>query len=213
MPTTERKTILVDSLVISISLMVFSWFIQYELPLKLISFVALLVAAFVISKYLVKKQSLRMIMGDRNSAAKFSGMLIIGFASGSALAVAYRYYHDWSFWPERIHYFALVAALIGCGEELLYRGFLQGLLNEINGLFAVVMATLSHTGYKVFLFMAPVIAGKADIGFIFAWTFGVGLVFGLARHFTRSIWIPLAAHVVFDFVSYASFAQSPWWVW
>ena len=41
----------------------------------------------------------------------------------------------------------------------------------------------------------------------------IGLVFGIIRHVTKSIWIPLAAHAAFDIVAYAEFARSPWWVW
>ncbi len=209
----KKMIILAEAVICSLSLMIFSYFIQYDFPQKSIALLALLVAAYLISKSIKSVNDLKNIFGENRSKIKVLLLIVAGILVGIALALPYRNYHDWPVIPESFRVFTLVAASIGCMEELVYRGFLQEFTKNINSTFSVLFSTLSHTGYKCFLFLAPVVAEHTDIRFLFFWTFGVGLFFGITRHFTKSIWLPLAAHIIFDALSYAEFIHSPWWVW
>jgi len=209
----KKKSILTEAVVCSLCLMVFSFFIQYDFPARIVAFVALLGAAFIISNHVRSFSDLQKIFGVETSTVKFLFLTIAGILIGFALAVPYRNYHHWGSFPVSFRYFTIIAALIGYTEELVFRGFLQEFVKEINGWFSILFSTISHTGYKFFLFLAPVIIENVDLRILFFWTFGVGLFFGIVRHYSKSIWLPLAAHMMFDIISYAEFVQSPWWVW
>ncbi len=212
MENRKKMIVLAEAVVCSICLMIFSYFIQFDFPVKIIAFVALIAATYFISKNIKSVDDLKNIFGERSSARKIMVLIIIGFLFGIILSIPYRDYHDWDLLPKSIHLFTIVAALIGCMEELVYRGFLQEYVNKINGWFSILFSTISHTGYKCFLFLSPGIAENTPVGFLFFWTFGVGLVFGVSRYFTKSIWIALTAHIIFDVISYAEFTHAPWWV-
>ena len=209
----KKIIVLTEAVVCSLCLMVFSFFIQYNFPEQIIAFAALLVAAFFISKNIKTANDVKRIFGGKTSNRKLFLLLLFGTLTGIMLAIPYRIYHHWGFFPKSFQYFTIIAATIGCTEELVYRGFLQEFVKEINGTFSILFSTISHTGYKFFLFLAPVIAENIDYKILFFWTFGIGLLFGTTRHYTKSIWFPLVAHVIFDVLSYAEFIRSPWWVW
>ncbi len=210
----QRKfNVLAEAVVCSLCLMIFSFFIQYDFPNRIIAFLALLVAAFIISKNIKSVNDLKKIFGEKITIRKLVLLLILGIIFGFVLAIPYRNYHHWSLLPKSFSYFTIVAALIGCMEELVFRGFLQEFVKEINGWLSILFSTISHTGYKFFLFLAPVITENTDLQILFFWTLGVGFLFGVTRHYAKSIWLPLAVHVVFDVLSYAEYVHSPWWVW
>jgi membrane protease YdiL (CAAX protease family) len=128
-------------------------------------------------------------------------------------AVIYRWHLDISLFPKSLHLFVIVAALIGCVEELVFRGFIQEYVRSINGPFSVLFSTLSHTGYKCCLFLSPLITANIDVGFLALWTFIAGLLFGTIRHLSKSLLPSLTAHILFDILVYAEFISAPWWVW
>ena len=136
-----------------------------------------------------------------------------GITLGVVLAVCYRLYLDISLFPKSFHLFVIVAAIIGCMEELVFRGFLQEYVKSINGPFSILFSTLSHTGYKCCLFLSPVIMADIDIGKLAIYTLIAGLLFGTMRHLSKSILPSLFAHVLFDILVYAEFVTAPWWVW
>jgi membrane protease YdiL (CAAX protease family) len=208
----EKRLNLSEAVLCSLGLMVFSFFIHYNFPVKLISFAALLISAMIISRNLRSFSDLKKITGEN-----ISGSLIIytiaGFSAGLGLAVIYRRHLEVSLIPESVHLFFIVAALIGAIEEVVFRGFLQAHVKSINGPFSVLFSTLAHTGYKCCLFLSPVIISDIDVGFLALWTFCAGLFFGTIRHLSNSIMPPLAAHVFFDILVYAEFTNAPWWVW
>ena len=129
------------------------------------------------------------------------------------LAVFYRWHLGISLFPGSLHFFVLVAALIGILEELVFRGFIQEYTKSLNAPFSIFFSTFSHTGYKCCLFLSPVATGNIDIGFLALWTFIAGLLFGTLKHFSKNIIPPLIAHALFDILVYAEFISAPWWVW
>lgn len=103
--------------------------------------------------------------------------------------------------PEpRLWQLALVAAAAGLGEELLFRGLLQAGLAELLGttdLFGLA------TGPWIALVIASLVFG------VFHWldtTYALlaalaGLYFGLLLMATGSLWPPIVAHALYDFVA------------
>lgn len=205
--------LLSETILLSLVLMLFSYFIHYNFPVRLISFAAILAAAFIIGKNIKSPADLKKITGGIPSARESLLFYLTGLAGGILLAVLYRWYLDISLFPKYIFGFAFIAALIGSMEELVFRGYIQESARSVNGLLSIMLSTVSHTGYKCLLFMSPVIASDTNIGFLAFWTFIAGLCYGTIRHFTKSIWPSLIAHALFDILVYAEYINPPWWVW
>lgn len=210
----KRKTVqLYDALGITFALMAFAWFIPYSFPWQVIAFAALIAAAFLMGRNIKTLSAVKKIIGPDISSIRAAGFAVFGTAGGLVLALFYRNYLDIRLFPDSFQSFALIAVLVGGMEELVYRGLIQNLVKPATGVFSILFSSLSHTGYKCFLFLSPVITETVDLSFLFCWTFGIGLVFGTFRHFSKSIWIPLSAHMTFDIMVYGELAQAPWWVW
>ena len=209
----DRLKILTAAILCSLGLMAFSFFIQYRFPVRLLSFTGLLMAAIIISRNLRSGADLRKITG-MNIFNRITFLYTIsGIAAGVAVAFFYRWYLDIRLFPKSFQVFAIVAALVGSTEELVFRGFLQESVKNINGPFSILFSTVSHTGYKCCLFLSPVITADINIGYLALWTFGAGIFFGTIRHQSKSLLPSLSAHALFDILVYAEFNNAPWWVW
>jgi membrane protease YdiL (CAAX protease family) len=209
----KKLTILSEATLCSLGLMTFSFFIHHKFPVRLLSFAALIISSFIISRNLRSLSDLKKTIGE-NITFKITFLYTIsGIVLGIALAVCYRRHLDISLFPGSVHLFVITAALIGCMEELVFRGFIQGSIKDLNGPFSVLFSTLSHTGYKCCLFLSPAITGNIDVGFLAFWTFIAGILFGTLRHFSKSLLPSLSAHALFDILVYADFISAPWWVW
>jgi len=206
-------TYLSEAILCSLGLMVFSYFIHHEYPLRLISFAGLLLASYFIGKNLRSYDELKKITGDFPSFKTGFLWFLIGITGGILFAALYRWHLDLTIVPKSIYVFALVAALIGSLEELVFRGFIQEHVRRVNAPLSILFSTISHTGYKCCLFLSPVITVNTDIGFLAFWTFFASIIFGTIRHFSRSIIPSLVAHAIFDILVYAEFVNAPWWVW
>jgi membrane protease YdiL (CAAX protease family) len=208
-----KLTLLSEAILCSLGLMAFSFFIHYKFPFFLLSLAALMVSAFIISRYLRSFSDLRKIINE-NASFKISLLYIFsGITAGTLIAAMYRWHLDISLFPKSIHYFAIAAALIGGVEELVFRGFIQEYVKNINGPFSILFSTISHTGYKCCLFLSPMVIGHIDVGFLALVTFLAGLIFGTIRYLSKSLLTALAAHIIFDILVYAEFVSAPWWVW
>jgi len=179
----------------------------------MLSFAALLLPAYFFSRNLRSLSDLRKITWESAPLKITLLYCIAGLLAGMMLAIFYRWKLQISIFPKSIHYFVIIAALIGGLEELVFRGFIQEYVKSINGPFSIAFSTISHTGYKCCLFLSPMIVADIDIGFLALWTFIAGILFGTIKHFSKSILPPLVAHAVFDILVYAEFVRAPWWVW
>jgi membrane protease YdiL (CAAX protease family) len=197
----------------SLGLMIFSYFIHSQFPFILVSYGALVIVAFLMAKQLKSMADLKKITGEFSFSPMSLLFISTGMVIGIGMAVMYRWHLDASLFPGPLLPFALVAALIGSMEELVFRGFIQEQVRNVNGLFSILFSAFSHTGYKCCLFMAPVIASGLDIGFLAVWTFGAGVLSGTLRHFSKSVWPSVIAHALFDILVYGEFSHPPWWVW
>ena len=213
MPAGKKLTVLFEAILCSLGLLVFAFFIHFEFPVRLFSFSGLLISAYFISRNLRSLSDLKKITGEKISFKIAFLYSISGIALGIVLAVCYREHLDISIFPETVHIFVITAALIGCMEELVFRGFLQVSVQEINGPVSILFSTLSHTGYKCCLFLSPAVSGNIDVSFLAFWTFIAGILFGTLRHFSKSILPSLSAHALFDILVYAELTGAPWWVW
>lgn len=209
----KHRRLLVQAGLSSLACMVFAWFIQDGFPVRWVALGALLVPAFIFSRNLRSPGDLKKITGEAVHARKTWLYLLVGSVMGVLFALLYRWHLDISLLPRSFFLFPLVAALIGSTEELVYRGFIQEYVRPANGLLSVVFSSLAHTGYKCCLFLSPAVISTVDVWFLAFWTFVVGILFSLLRHFSRSVWPSVAAHALFDIIVYAEYAQAPWWVW
>ncbi len=212
MNISKKSAFHLEAILCSFGLMIFSFFISFGLPLRLIAFTALLIPAYIFGKNLKSFPFIGEITGEFRSLKNTLVYIIIGLLLGSIIAIFYRWYLGISLFPTIIHGFVFIAALIGATEELVFRGFIQEYVRKTNGPYSVLFSTVSHTGYKCCLFLAPVITPEIDIGFLALWTFIAGLIFGSIRFVTKSIVPTLVGHAIFDILVYAEFVKAPWWV-
>jgi len=115
--------------------------------------------------------------------------------------------------PTKIGGFVIVAVLIGFVEEVVFRGFVQGSAQQWNQKGAIVLASVSHAGYKALLFVFPLQHLNNSVLELFGYTFLAGLILGYSRHITGSLWPAIFAHCCFDFWLYMEQSSAPWWVW
>jgi membrane protease YdiL (CAAX protease family) len=209
----KKYTRLSEGIICSLGLFVFSYFIRYELPHRLLSFAALTIPAYIIGKNLKSFSALIRITGESGFQKRIFLYCIAGIFFGTLLAILYRWDLEISIIPKSMHYFVLVAALIGATEEFVFRGFIQQHVSVLNAPFSILFGTLSHTGYKCCLFLSPTVSPEIDIGFLALCTFLAGILFGTIRHFSKSILPSLIAHALFDIIVYAEYIRAPWWVW
>ncbi|MCF1751049.1 CPBP family intramembrane glutamic endopeptidase [Mariniradius sediminis] len=115
--------------------------------------------------------------------------------------------------PVQIGQFVYVAVLIGIIEEIVFRGYVQGATAALNSKFAVTFAALGHSGYKAFLFVNQEQSIDISLTLLFGVTFAVGILLGLSRYLSGSLWPAVIAHAFFDFWLYGDLDIAPWWVW
>jgi membrane protease YdiL (CAAX protease family) len=212
MALNQKYILVLEATLCSFALIVFSFFIHSEFPIRLIAIGALLVPAWIFSR---KMNYASGLIKNALLSVSFNNALysIAGILLGLLLAVLYRWYLGIKLFPDALHLFVIVAALIGCTEEIVFRGFLQDHVKSINPSFSIIFSTISHTAYKCCLFLSPFVAVGIHIGFLAFWTFIGGILIGTLKHISKSILPPIIAHALFDIMVYAGFVNPPWWVW
>jgi membrane protease YdiL (CAAX protease family) len=214
MITIKSKNIfLTEAIICSASLIVFSYFIHFELPVRLISLIALIIPAWIFTRNLQSFSDLSKIVSGPSSRKLTVIYLISGTLLGFLLAMMYRWHLEISLIPKSLAIFALVAALIGSMEELVFRGVIQDYVKKTSVPFSIIFSSLSHTAYKVCIFLVPVAAADFNIGFLAFWTFIVGIISGTIRQLSNSLIPSLIAHALFDIMVYGEYVNAPWWVW
>jgi membrane protease YdiL (CAAX protease family) len=205
----KKYRIFTEASLCSLALMVFAFYIHSGFPLSLVSLSALVLASYLLSRQL---RIFPDLWGKTTVNVSFL-FCLLGIVSGILISLLYRWHLDISLFPGSIHLFVIIAAVIGAFEELVFRGFLQEQVKSINAPFSVLFSTISHTGYKCCLFLAPAAAATIDILSLALWTFLFGLLFGTIRHLSKSILPSLIAHAIFDIMVYAEYVKAPWWIW
>jgi membrane protease YdiL (CAAX protease family) len=171
----------------------------------------LVVAGWILARWGVAVPEAPALFGLRLRCGRFLPKLLLSLAVGAVLAIAFHAYRGWDWLPRGLTWFAVIAALIGAAEELIYRGYVYGRMRAWGALCAVATAAAGHTLYKCALFALA--SSLAELLFLAGATFLAGLLFGLMRERLGSTVFPLAAHAAFDVLVYGAWAGAPWWVW
>lgn len=104
----------------------------------------------------------------------------------------------------KVAYLSFIVAWSGLGEELYFRGYVQGTLRERKGArYAIVTATLlfavrHYMQMGLLLPKYPLFSATAWM----AMAIPVGLVLGLFYEKTKSLWIPVVIHYLFNIVPF-----------
>lgn len=207
---TATKRLLADALLCSIALALFAFFINYSFPLKAVALMAITAAAFLVSRDLKHFTapsfkyffSWQMIM-----------YCVIGLQMGLVGAMYYRGSFGMPVLPATIKSFAFVAVCIGITEELVFRGYIQGMVSKVHPGFAIVFAAFAHATYKACLFISPAANYHYSVTLFYTWSLGAFILMGTLRYYSKSIVPAIIVHALFDLLVYAENINAPWWVW
>jgi membrane protease YdiL (CAAX protease family) len=223
-----RAQLLLEALLASAGMVLFGLFVHSRWPWGLVSGLGLAAAALAVLLSLRSEETFAPVLGLAPFGPRAALMSPLGVGLGIGLGLLFR-------WQYGLHFsgawgtFAPIAVAIGAIEELFYRGYLQGRLNQINGVAAVFGAAAAHAAYKTALFLLPALSvssrlatsllGRAtatvpvNLAAVGLCTFLGGLLFGALRQAGRNAAPPLAAHAAFDIAVYGELTNAPWWVW
>jgi len=202
-----------EALAVGAGLAVFALFVHSRGAALGVALAGMAAAAAILAVAVARAPSPTALFGFAPADRRTALYAPVGAAVGVGAAVAYRAHCGWSLVPETFASFALVAALVGGAEEIVYRGYVQGRVRRLGIVGAVILAAALHTAYKSALFAIPPDGAATDVAFVATWTLLGGLVFGALRALCGNVWPALAAHVAFDLAAYAEQASPPWWVW
>lgn len=214
-PTLKRKQIV--ELLGSVSLVVagiliFALFTHDPGPRRIIALGGLLISASIMG-FTLRQDSLQQVFGIGKPNLKISFYTLAGLLLGGALGMFTRQHFKLSLLPSALTLIAVIAPLTGAMEELIFRGYIQGKLNPVNRIFALIYAAFAHTAYKLLVIYSLGRPHEFDFLFLAQWTLLGGLAFGGLRLLSKSILPPLFAHVVFDILLYGGLLLVPFWVW
>jgi membrane protease YdiL (CAAX protease family) len=205
MGTTYRP--MVNAVLGCMLLVLFSYFIHDVLPLRVLAFAALGAMALLIG---MDRGEDRFLGKMKNRRSLALGVMVA--IAGSLLAVYYlRDEAHIPMIPKNFGWFAILAAIIGSTEELVFRGWMQ---SQFSGRFAwmgILFVAFAHAAYKSALFLSPEIMYDLNTLGLFRMTFLAGIFLGGLRYYTGSVWPALLAHGIFDLLVYADSEQT-WWV-
>lgn len=193
-------------------ILVFALFIHHPLPAKLFALAGLLISALAIT-FTSRQDSLWKLLGMDELTLRIILFTGVGLLLGSAFGIFTRKHFNLSLFPVSLSLVAVLAPLTGAMEELVFRGYIQGKLNRLNPIFALIYAAIAHTVYKLLVIYSLGRPQEFDFLFLAQWTLLGGLAFGLLRYFSRSIYPPLMAHAIFDVLVYGGSVVLPFWVW
>jgi membrane protease YdiL (CAAX protease family) len=174
----------------------------------------LVVAAATMGLSLRRAPDPRALLGLVRRPERAARAFGVALALGITLGIVDRYRLGMNLLPAGgLEPFALVACLIGATEELVYRGWLQGMASPFGATAAVLIAAFAHAAYKTALFVWPTDALPPHLLELAFLTFAGGILFGALRQWTKSVVPSMVAHVALDLMVYGAVAYAPWWVW
>lgn len=182
------------------------------LPVPLAA-ISLCAAGILIWRYLLTPDGLVLAIGQFRDQRRAVFWSVASAVPGVLLAVYWRWAGGMPLLPSHGSAFVATAALIGIGEEIVFRGFVQGGLFPSRPLVAVIAAAILHASYKTALFLSPAAGEQVSTSMIFTVTILGGCFFGSLRVESGSVWPCVVVHAVFDVIAYADRTVPPSWVW
>lgn len=200
------------SLALTGALWFFSLLIHFDFPIKIIALFALFMASFWMNS--IHRNFPESVFSPSlwHFRKSFNWILIATILS-LVFSIYSRMDDGLPAIPSKIGNFVIFAVLIGFVEEVVFRGFVQGGAKQWNPKGAIILASVSHAGYKALLFVFPLEHLNNSPLELFGYTFLAGLFLGYSRYITGSLWPAILAHSVFDFWLYMEQSSAPWWVW
>lgn len=207
----SRYNSAIEAILVSIMLALSAYLVSWSGPVKWLSVIPFTAAGLLIGRRLFNKSyNWSVLFRTNTSLLKYC---VMGVLMGLAGALYYRGNYAMPLFPVYFRGFVWIAVCIGCMEELLFRGYVQQQLQQINPVLGITGSALAHAGYKACLFLPPAMAFITPVWLFFTWSFGAFLLIGTLRYFSKSLWPPLLVHAVFDLLVYAQNAEAPVWVW
>jgi len=209
----EAKGALIKSGALIISLWLFALTSPLPFPLKILSMMSLLGAAFLIGNLHLTIPEVTFHRNLWKPRPNLGWYILVTVLISLFLSSVARQTSGLPFLPVQTGRFVFVAVFIGIMEELVFRGFVQGSIAVQNQKLAIIIAALGHAGYKAFLFVNQHASIDISLSSLFGVTFLAGILMGLSRYWSGSLWPAILAHGFFDFWLYGELDVAPWWVW
>jgi membrane protease YdiL (CAAX protease family) len=209
----HQKYLLLEVLLFTFFIALFSFFIHAAFPLRIMAFGALITGAAFIAKRIGFPFQLSVFFGYNQWSARLVLGCVLALCAGLILGFLYRYQLVVKIIPAKLGWFIIIAAVIGICEEFIFRGYVLDVLSGFPAWIALSLSSLSHTIYKCFIFIPLINSHPVNIGLLFIFTFAGGLFFGWLKLYTRSTIPPALAHGIFDIIAYMGNDTAPWWVW
>ena len=209
----NRIFVLLELFLTLIGLCIFAWFIHGDRFSFIIAMGGLILASSVISRAIIKSDSLLSVFGLDHWNKKIIIYCSIGIFIGIILALVSRYVYKLSFIPGTLTFVAFASPLIGMTEELIFRGYMQGRLRKIHIISSIYIAAASHTLYKFLVLRSLPDGIRIHFFALITLTFGVGILLGYLRELSGNALPAMIMHATFDIVLYGDFTEMPEWVW
>lgn len=193
-------------------ILLFAGFIHRTFPLLIIALAGITGAGIAIG-YSIRSVPFPVALGIDRLNGRILLYCLLAALFGIILGVLARHRFELTLVPEGLSRVALVAPLVGAVEELVFRGYMQGLIRPLGRVFSIVFAASAHTGYKVLVILSLSGPLQFDYSFLVYWTIAGGVLFGTLRELSGSTFPPVIAHAVFDILLYGGMATAPVWVW
>lgn len=189
---------------VAMLLVIFAYFTHHPLPGAAVGAFCMIIAGWIIARGPVKE-----IFGKPGDPKLFAATIMAMALLAISGAAYLRFSDGLTPFPHNLRPFAIMAMLIGSMEELVFRGWMASSLKNRNA--AVIIPALAHAAYKSTLFLSPMVLYDLDVAGLFQNTLLLGILLGLTRQITGSVWPAVVAHALFDLVVYGD-AAMPWWV-
>ncbi len=208
-----RIWIFIETALFFTGILVFTYFISGVNQSTIIAGCGIALSAILLARQMTNIRQVKTVLGFLRWKSEYFMFVGIAMLAGALLGMVYRDYLDVQVIPIHLSTFVFVAMAVGATEELVFRGYLQTRLAQKNTYLAIVLASLAHSVYKMMIFISFKAGLEVNVLRLVILTFLVGIIFGYFKELTKSTWIAIGAHVIFDFVVYGDQLISPWWVW
>ncbi len=177
------------------------------------AFISIGTAALLIIITAIRNQDIISLIGFHKKGNSSILWLFIGITVGVLIGVFYRFLYSESLFPITLGVVAVIGPIIGMTEELVYRGFIQGLYLKFHPAVGIIIASVGHATYKGLLLASSSLGIFINIKSLILFTFLVGCLFGYIRFRSQQVYGAMLAHAAFDIIVYGDQLNFPAWIW